>query len=134
MLARSGVPVTLIGRAPHVEAIARDGLLIDGLRVHDRVRVSASTELSAVRDARLVLFCVKTTDTETAARALLPHPGAFDRRVELPPPVVRRLAGAGPSGSGWRRRLGGRTRHLGGSWDGLRKGPGGPVRGGKGAR
>jgi 2-dehydropantoate 2-reductase len=73
MLARAGVPVTLIGRAPHVDAINRNGLLIDGLQLHERVTVNASTDLTAAGEARLVLFCVKTTDTETTARALIPH-------------------------------------------------------------
>ena len=73
MLARAGVPVTLIGRGPHVDAINRDGLLFDGIRVHERIHARASAEIDAVRDAGLVLFCVKTTDTESAARALRPH-------------------------------------------------------------
>jgi 2-dehydropantoate 2-reductase len=70
MLARAGVPVTLIGRAHHVDAIRRDGVFIDGRHVHERVAIGASTDLEAVHDARLVLFCVKTTDTEATARAL----------------------------------------------------------------
>ena len=73
MLARAGVPVTLIGRDPHVTAINRDGLAIDGIRVRERIRVTASTELSAVHDAHLVLFCVKSIDTERAARELAAH-------------------------------------------------------------
>jgi 2-dehydropantoate 2-reductase len=73
MLARGGVPVTLIGRPPNVAAIERDGLLIDGLQVHEHIRVRATTDLAAVHDAHLVLFCVKTTDTEKAARELKPH-------------------------------------------------------------
>jgi 2-dehydropantoate 2-reductase len=78
MLARSGVPVTLIGRQPHVAAIARDGLLLETLRFREPVPVAASTEIGAVRDAGIVLFCVKTVDTEAAARELRPHlqPGA----------------------------------------------------------
>jgi 2-dehydropantoate 2-reductase len=73
MLARAGVPVTLIGRAPHVDAINRDGLLIQGLQIHERIAVRASTDLASVRNTRLVLFCVKTTDTEATARALAQH-------------------------------------------------------------
>jgi 2-dehydropantoate 2-reductase len=72
MLARAGRRVTLIGRAAHVEAIARDGLQLDmGGRV-ETLRVPASTELAAARGADLVLFCVKSTDTEATARALAP--------------------------------------------------------------
>jgi 2-dehydropantoate 2-reductase len=78
MLARAGVPVTLIGRAAHVEAILRDGLLLDGLRVQERVHPQASTEIAAIRDIPVVLFCVKSGDTEATARAIqpyLPHGG-----------------------------------------------------------
>jgi 2-dehydropantoate 2-reductase len=72
MLARAGVPVTLIGRRQHVDAIVRNGLQLHGLRVNERVPVRASTELSAACGADLVLFCVKTIDNEETARALQP--------------------------------------------------------------
>jgi len=73
MLARAGVNVTLIARAPHVEAIRRRGLFLDTVTFQEHVPVAASTEVSAARDADFVLFCVKTLDTEDAARLLAPH-------------------------------------------------------------
>lgn len=73
MLARAGAPVTLIGRAQRVEAIHRDGLFIDSVHFKERISVSASTELAAVRDAQLVLFSVKTVDTEDTAKLLAPY-------------------------------------------------------------
>ena len=73
MLARAGAPVTLIGRAPHVEAINRDGLFIDSIHFKENVSVSASTELAAARDAQLVIFSVKTLDTENVAKQLAPY-------------------------------------------------------------
>jgi 2-dehydropantoate 2-reductase len=73
MLARAGAPVTLIGRPAHVEAIARDGLLLETLRFRERVGVAASAEMGAARGAQLVFFCVKSTDTEAAARELAAH-------------------------------------------------------------
>jgi 2-dehydropantoate 2-reductase len=73
MLARAGAPVTLIGRAPHVEAINRDGLFIESIHFQERVSVSASTEVGAARGAQLVLFSVKTVDTEAAAKSLAPY-------------------------------------------------------------
>lgn len=73
MLARSGVRVRLVGRVLHVEAIARDGLLLDGLRVHERIPITATTSLAeGVRDVGVVLFCVKTVSTESAAREMQP--------------------------------------------------------------
>lgn len=73
MLARAGAPVTLIGRATHVEAINRDGLLIDSIHFRERVAVAASTDIGAVRNAHLVLFSVKTVDTESTAKLLAPY-------------------------------------------------------------
>ena len=79
MLARAGHDVTLIGRPNHVDAIQRDGLLLDTQSFKEQVRLQASTEPSAVAGATLVLFCVKSTDTESAAAAIRPHllPGAL---------------------------------------------------------
>src|SRR3981081_2232110 len=76
MLARAGAPVVMIGRAPFAEAAKKNGLLLDTLQFKETVRVEASTELEAVRGADLILFCVKTTDTESKAQALAPllHP------------------------------------------------------------
>ena len=73
MLARAGHDVTLIGRPQHVEAIERQGLRLETQTFDERIRVSASSEGSAVRSAQLVLFCVKSTDTESAAAAIKPH-------------------------------------------------------------
>ena len=72
-LARAGHDVVLIGRLQHVEAIERLGLRLETQILDERIRVSASTEASAVRGAQLVLFCVKSTDTESAAAAIKPH-------------------------------------------------------------
>jgi 2-dehydropantoate 2-reductase len=73
MLARAGHDVTLIGRPRHVEAIERQGLRLETQTFDEHIRVSASTEGSAVQGAQLVLFCVKSTDTESAAAAIKPH-------------------------------------------------------------
>jgi 2-dehydropantoate 2-reductase len=73
MLARSGAQVVLIARPPHVEAIRANGLFLDTASFQERVAVEASTETSAARDAHVILFCVKTTDTEEAARSLAPY-------------------------------------------------------------
>jgi 2-dehydropantoate 2-reductase len=73
MLARAGHDVVLIGRPRHVEAIERQGLRLETQSFDEHVRVAASTEGSAVQGAQLVLFCVKSTDTESAAAAIGPH-------------------------------------------------------------
>jgi hypothetical protein len=64
MLARAGHDVVLIGRPQNVEAVEREGLRLETQTFDERIRVSASTEGRAVQSAQLVLFCVKSTDTE----------------------------------------------------------------------
>jgi 2-dehydropantoate 2-reductase len=73
MLARAGAPVTLIGRPAHVDAIRRDGLLLDTLHFREYVTADAATEPGAVAGTGLVLVCVKSGDTEAAARSIAPH-------------------------------------------------------------
>ena len=73
MLARAGHTVTLIGRQQHVDAIQRDGLLLDTQAFTEHVPLRASTDPGAVAGATLVLFCVKSTDTESAAALIRPH-------------------------------------------------------------
>ena len=72
LLARAGAPVVMIGRPAFVEAVRKDGLFLDTLHFQENVRVEASAELSAVRGAGIVLFCVKTTDNAATARAIAP--------------------------------------------------------------
>src|ERR1700720_452078 len=72
MLARAGAPVVMIGRQAFVDTVRKNGLLLDTLQFKETVRVEASTELEAARGAHILLFCVKTTDTESTARALAP--------------------------------------------------------------
>jgi 2-dehydropantoate 2-reductase len=72
-LARAGHDVVLIGRPQHVEAIKRQGLRLETQTSDERIPVSASTEGSAVQGAQLVLFCVKSTDTESGTAAIKLH-------------------------------------------------------------
>ena len=70
MLARAGHAVTLIGRAAHVEAMKRAGLRLETGAFDESISVSASEAPEAVRGAELVLFCVKSPDTEIAGASL----------------------------------------------------------------
>src|SRR6266566_4101078 len=78
MLARAGHNVTLIGRAQHVEVMRSSGLRMETKAFDANVPVQASAEASGARGAKLVLFSVKSTDTERAGAALAPYvePGA----------------------------------------------------------
>ena len=73
MLARAGHEVVLIGRAAHVDAVRREGLRLQAQTFDERVQMRADTEAAAVAGADVVLCCVKSPDTEDAARALQPH-------------------------------------------------------------
>jgi 2-dehydropantoate 2-reductase len=72
MLARAGHAVTLIGRAMHVDAVRRAGLLLETQSFTEYVSVEASTAADALRGAKRVLCCCKSTDTESAAQAMAP--------------------------------------------------------------
>ena len=76
MLARAGHAVALVARPVHVEAIRQNGLLLDTQTFQERVPLQADTEARAVQGAQCVLFCVKSTDTESAGQAMAPYLGA----------------------------------------------------------
>ena len=79
MLARAGHRVTLIGRPQHVQVFEAQGLRMQTLAFDETVKLHASTEASAVAGADLVLFAVKSPDTETAGAQMREHlkPGAL---------------------------------------------------------
>lgn len=73
MLARAGREVVLIGRPQHVEAIRRDGLLMDTQTFREHVAVGTALDAGGVAGAQIVLCCVKSTDTANAAAEMAPH-------------------------------------------------------------
>jgi len=73
MLARAGHEVTLIARPQHVEAVRRSGLRMETKAFDANVPMQASAEAGGARGAKLVLFSVKSPDTERAGAALAPH-------------------------------------------------------------
>jgi 2-dehydropantoate 2-reductase len=75
MLTRAGHRVTLIGRPAHVHAITRNGLKLDlaASSTTEIIQIEASTELSSLHIADLVLFCVKSTDSASVALQIAPH-------------------------------------------------------------
>ncbi len=73
MLARAGHDVTLIARPQHVDAIVRNGLRLQTQSFDESVRLKASTNASTVEGAEVVLFCVKSSDTEASGRLMQPY-------------------------------------------------------------
>lgn len=73
-LRRAGHDVTLLGRAPHLDAIARDGLAIDGIWGAHAVRgFTLATDVAALHGPyAAVLVTVKSFDTAAVSRAVAP--------------------------------------------------------------
>jgi 2-dehydropantoate 2-reductase len=73
-LRRAGMSVTLLGRSRHVDAIAREGLRIDGIwGSHDVAGFDVATEINQLDGPfDLILLPVKSYDTENVARAVVP--------------------------------------------------------------
>lgn len=76
MLARAGHAVVLIGRPTHVEAIRDNGLRLETRTFTESLKLVASTDAALIDGADLVLCCVKSGDTETAASLMAPYLGA----------------------------------------------------------
>jgi 2-dehydropantoate 2-reductase len=82
MLARAGATVTFLRRPPGDRSGAArtlGPLYIDSVHFQESVRVQWAGEPGSVRDAEIVLFCVKAIDNESAARQIAAHlqPGAI---------------------------------------------------------
>jgi len=72
MLARAGHDVTLIARPQHVEAIRQSGLMFESRNFNGAIPVHATVEASGVAGADVVLFCVKSSDTDSAGQSIAP--------------------------------------------------------------
>ncbi|MES2752215.1 MAG: 2-dehydropantoate 2-reductase [Pseudomonadota bacterium] len=70
MLARAGHDVTLIARPQHVKAIGERGLMFESRGFNGAIPMQATVEPSDVEGADVVLFCVKSADTETAGQSI----------------------------------------------------------------
>lgn len=70
LLARAGCEVTLIARQDHVKAIQEHGLFMECQSFQEHVSVKATTEYKVIEDADLILFCVKSPDTESVAKEI----------------------------------------------------------------
>jgi 2-dehydropantoate 2-reductase len=77
LLARAGQDVTFIARGTQLEALRARGLTVESrLAGTFTVPVQATDDPSEVAPADLILFCVKTYDTDAAAESIRPliHP------------------------------------------------------------
>ena len=75
MLARAHHDVTFIARPQRAKALNASGLEMDCKAFHETIQVKASSDLSTLKDADLVLLSVKSLDTErtlTEVKSILP--------------------------------------------------------------
>jgi 2-dehydropantoate 2-reductase len=70
MFARAGVPVVFVGRGHFADAVNSNGLILDKSEGRELIRAKATTEMSAIRDCSLILFCVKANDTSDSAKQM----------------------------------------------------------------
>src|SRR3989454_11811791 len=71
-LAKAGTDVSFVARGAHLEAMQRRGLTVRTPDGESTIRVTAAADTTSVGPVDLVLFCVKSYDTEPAAQALKP--------------------------------------------------------------
>ena len=72
LLAKAGHDVSFIARGAHLEAMQRRGLTLRTPDGDSTIPVTAVADTRTVGAVDLVLFCVKSYDTEPAAQALAP--------------------------------------------------------------
>src|SRR5438876_7232187 len=72
VFARAGAPIVFIGRKHFADAVNANGLVLHTARGHEQIPVKATTDMSAVRDCSLILFCVKANDTTPTAIQMAP--------------------------------------------------------------
>jgi 2-dehydropantoate 2-reductase len=84
LLARAGEEVTFIARGAHLEALRLRGLTVKSrLAGNFTLPVRATDTPSEVDPVDLILFCVKTYDTDTAAHTIRPLMGADTMLLSL---------------------------------------------------
>jgi 2-dehydropantoate 2-reductase len=71
-LARAGAEVHLLARGAHLDALRERGLRVRSVRGDFEVALPATDDPAEVGPVDVVLFCVKSYDTDVAARELSP--------------------------------------------------------------
>src|SRR5688500_19723068 len=70
LLARAGQEVGVVARGEHLRALRERGLRVQSIHGDFELPVRAAESPAELGPADLVLFCVKTYDTESAAKQL----------------------------------------------------------------
>ena len=72
LLAKGGADVTFIARGKHLDALRAKGLTVKSVKGDFSIPVRATDDPKEVGPVDLILFCVKSYDTERAMRQALP--------------------------------------------------------------
>jgi 2-dehydropantoate 2-reductase len=72
MFARAGAPTVFIGRKHFADAVNSKGLVLDKLHGQERISAMGTTDMRAVQDCSLILFCVKANNTAETAKEMAP--------------------------------------------------------------
>lgn len=72
LLARAGRDVFFLGRGEHLRAIREKGLTVKSDRGDFHVEINATVDPTHIGPCHLILFCVKSFDTETVAEWIRP--------------------------------------------------------------
>jgi 2-dehydropantoate 2-reductase len=83
MLQNGGADVTFIARGAQLEALARSGIAIEGVKPLQLPKVKATDDPSTIGKVDMIIFSVKLRDTESAARQLLPIIGPETGLISL---------------------------------------------------
>jgi 2-dehydropantoate 2-reductase len=90
LLARGGADVSFIARGPHLEAMRRGGLRIEGgSEPFDLEQVHATDDPREVGSVDLVMVCIKLWDTETALDQIRPLVGPATTAVSFQNAVLK---------------------------------------------
>jgi 2-dehydropantoate 2-reductase len=95
-LAQAGEKVTFIARGDHLQAMIKNGLTVESIKGNFSVQpVTATDDISSLKDVAVVLVCVKTWDIPQAAGAILPilGPGTYAVPLENGVEAASVLAG-----------------------------------------
>ncbi len=105
-LTRAGLPVTFVARGAHLAAIRERGLTLRST-VHGDLMVAApaTDDPATIGEVDLVLFCVKSNDTEVAAQQIEPIVGPQTMIVSLQNGVDNEARIEAALGAGGRGRV-----------------------------
>src|SRR2546427_7061569 len=99
-LAAAGQSVAFIARGSHLEAMRKDGLKVKSVQGDLKIQSLFTSDPEDVGAVDLILFCVKSYDTEEAAARLAPLMGektvvlSFQNGVDNPDKIAALLSQA----------------------------------------